>query len=151
MNANPSEPAGNANESNKRAEGVQVFKVTGVVKDDGRDGQIFIEALSEANARVKAELRGIIVTSIEVVESSRMNEFMLILPYPNHRDRRQIRAQTLLALVRQKVSAHQARGDSNSPAHASLSAGFYLRSGCCQHPLGGLCLDTGETRLWTRC
>ena len=70
VNANPSEPAENANESNKRAEGVQVFKVTGVVKDDGRDEQILIEALSEANARVKAELRGIIVTSIETVETS---------------------------------------------------------------------------------
>jgi len=69
VNADPPGRAGDNDDTGKRAERLQVFKVTGVVKEDGRDEQITIEALSEANARVKAELRGIIVTSVVVTET----------------------------------------------------------------------------------
>jgi tellurium resistance protein TerD len=46
---------------------MRAFRISGVDKSTGNDTQLTIEAQSEANARVKAELKGMIVTSIEDV------------------------------------------------------------------------------------
>lgn len=43
------------------------YRVTGVSKTAGADVQVEFDALNEANARVKAELRDIVVTSVEQV------------------------------------------------------------------------------------
>lgn len=43
------------------------YRVTGVSKSTGADAQVEVDALNEANARVKAELRDIVVTSIEQI------------------------------------------------------------------------------------
>lgn len=43
------------------------YRVTGVSKSTGADAQVEFDALNEANARVKAELQEIVVTSVERV------------------------------------------------------------------------------------
>jgi len=42
----------------------QRFRVVGVNRQSGQDTELTVEAVSEANARVKTELRGIVVTAI---------------------------------------------------------------------------------------
>lgn len=44
---------------------VRKWKVSGVEKAGGNDATWFIEAESRANAKVKAELKGMIVTAVE--------------------------------------------------------------------------------------
>ena len=41
------------------------FKIRGVVKATGQDIKTYVDAETAANARVKAVLKGIIVTSVE--------------------------------------------------------------------------------------
>lgn len=48
-------------------ESLAIFKVIGVHRRTGNDVELFIEALNEANARVKADLKGIIVTCVKQV------------------------------------------------------------------------------------
>ncbi|MFZ4576720.1 MAG: hypothetical protein ACOYN0_20245, partial [Phycisphaerales bacterium] len=43
------------------------YRVTGVSKTAGTDVQVEFDALNEANARVKAELREVVVTSVEQI------------------------------------------------------------------------------------
>lgn len=45
--------------------GMRKWKVSGVEKASGEDATWFIEAESRANAKVKAELKGMIVTAVE--------------------------------------------------------------------------------------
>ncbi|QOV89744.1 hypothetical protein [Humisphaera borealis] len=41
------------------------FRVSGVTRTTQADAEILVEAASESNARVKAELKGMVVTAIE--------------------------------------------------------------------------------------
>lgn len=41
-----------------------LYRVTGISKESGRDSSLVIDALTELNAKAKAELQGIVVTSV---------------------------------------------------------------------------------------
>jgi hypothetical protein len=49
--------------------GPGMFRIVGVYKDDGADAEITLDAQSPANARVKAELQGIVVTEVQRIGS----------------------------------------------------------------------------------
>ena len=41
------------------------YRVVGVVRETGTDTTMYVEAITPANAKVKAELKGVIVTEVE--------------------------------------------------------------------------------------
>lgn len=59
VKALPVEPVTAANDGPGR------YRVVGVIKETGVDVKIHVEAVTMANAKVKAELKGVIVTAIE--------------------------------------------------------------------------------------
>ena len=68
-------PAGPAEAAARRRsvatpDGPGRYKIEGVVKSTGGDIKTYVDAASRANAKVKAELKGIVVTAIERVEGS---------------------------------------------------------------------------------